>query len=333
MKKVRTGKDKNNYKVVISELGINPFRKVKVAFALMGVLPLLILFYIIIGKNFLYNLFLGSNGFMVGVVIFISVMGFLYAYNLIGNIVKQLLSYSYERKITDEEKTEFLLTVTHDLKTPLTVIKAGIKNLMDGIGGSVNKTQLTITQFCLEAVNKANDFINELLDASKRGFIRLNIKRELLNFEKIIRDEIDGIAKLAEKNSQEIVYKALIEDVNIWADNKKLSRAIMNLLSNAIKYTPSGGKIDVILSGNENTVKLAVANSGLGISRDNQNKIFNKYERLKADPSIEGTGLGLGIVKEIIDLHNGHLTLESIPGESTIFNVVLPRDLRSQARA
>lgn len=332
MRKTEEPERRNDYKIIISELGTNPFHKIRIAFALMGIIPLLVLFYIIIGKNFLYHLFLGSNGFIVGVSIFISVMGFLVAYTLVINMVIKLLSYSSERKHADEEKTELLLAVTHDLKTPLAVVKAGIQNLLDGIAGAINKTQVEIVQICLSAVNKTTNFINELLDLSKTAFVRMNFKRELIDFERVVKDEVREISELAKKNSQHVSCKILATETNLWGDKDKLSRAVMNLLSNAVKYTPAGGRIDLALSSDENTVKLAVINTGPGIPTNKLDKIFNKHERLRLDSKVEGTGLGLYIVKDIVDLHKGHLTARSQPDKETEFDIVLPRDLRAKGR-
>lgn len=333
MEKTKEPESRNDYKIIISELGANPLRKIRIAFALMGIIPLLILFYIIIGKNFLYHLFLGSDGFIIGVSIFISVMGFLLAYTLVINMVVKLLSYSSERKRTDEEKTELLLAVTHDIKTPLAVIKTGIHNLLDGMAGVINQAQAEIAQVCLSAVDKTTNFINELLNLSKAVFIRMNYRRQLIDFEKIVKDEVNEIGGLAKKNSQQLGCKILAAETDLWGDKDKLSRAVMNLLSNAVKYTPDGGRIDLILSSDEDTVKFAVINTGPGIPPDKLDRIFNKHERFAQDSKIEGTGLGLSIAKDIVNLHNGHLTVKSQPGKETEFDIILPRDLRTAKRA
>ncbi|MBL7156973.1 MAG: HAMP domain-containing histidine kinase [Candidatus Omnitrophica bacterium] len=326
-------KTRNDYNVIISELGISPFHMMRSAFALIGIIPLLVLFYVIIGKNFLYDLFVGSNGFIVGFAIFISIVGFLYAYKVIDNMVNKLLSYSAERKRSDDEKTELILTVTHDLKTPLTVIKTGIGNMLDGIGGAVSKVHTGIGKLCLDAVDRINEFINEFLNISDRGFIRTNLRRELIDLNHIVKNEVSGISSLAKKNNQNLRYKTRISDSSLWADRPKISRAVMNLLSNAVKYTPPGGKINVALSGDEYTLKIAVMNTGPGILPDELGKIFTKYERLKEHYGVEGTGLGLSIVKDIVDLHKGHLGVKSEPGKETEFEIVLPKDLRTENRA
>jgi len=332
MKKQKVHDSKNDYKIVISEIGISPLRMIRIAFALMGIIPLLILFYIIIGKKFLYSLFLGSNGLITLIAIFISFAGFLYAYNVVSNMVRRLLAYSSERKQSDDEKTELLLAISHDLKTPLTIIKTGIRNLLDGVGGVLGKAHSGIAEICLKAVDRTAIFIDELLDVSKTGFIRMGFRRNLVDFSKIVKDETEAISELARKNNQNLKYKIESRNPNICADDKKISRVVMNLLSNAVKYTPNGGRIEAMVTEDENALKFAVKNSGPGIPSDKLDKIFNRYERLKEHSGIEGAGLGLSIVKEIVDLHNGHITAKSELNKETEFNIVLPKDLRSREK-
>jgi len=332
MKRSENRKDKSSYSVVIAELGSNPFGIVKIAFALMSIIPLLIIFYIVLGKNLLYRVFLGNGGLVAGIAILISVIGFIYAYKLIKDMTAKLLVYSAERRRADEEKTELLLAITHDLKTPVTVIKAGLENLMDGIGGIMNQAQLGMAKTCVNAVSKITNFIDDLLDISNLGFIRAGVRRERLDFGKLVSEEVKEISTLAKKKKHDLDYSFFARDANLWADKKKLSRAVMNLLSNAVKYTPEGGKIRVNVSGDENTIRLIVANSGSGIYPADLDKIFSKYTRLKSHASTEGTGIGLSIVKEIIDLHNGHIAVKSDPDRETEFSVILPRDLRGGKR-
>jgi len=332
MEKDKSRKTRSEYKIIISELGLKPFNVINIAFLLIGIIPILSILYVIIGKNFFYDLIIGSNGFIIASAILISVIGFVYAYNLINRMMKKLLAYSYERKRSDDVKTEMLLAVSHDLKTPLTVVKTGMQNLLEGIGGPVSNTHSKIAQVCLNAVNKLIGFINELLNASRTHFVRVNFKRELFDFNELIKKEIDEISTLAKKENQDLRYRILTADTNIWGDKSKLARAVMNLLSNAVKYAPSGGKIDVILSGTEDTVMLAVINSGSQIRPEELNKVFDKFERLESHSEVKGSGVGLSIVKEIVDLHNGHLTAKSEPGKEIEFDIVLPKDLRGERK-
>lgn len=332
MKKTKDMINNDAYKVIISELGVKPFSVIKCAFALIGMIPFLVIFYLILGKNFHYDLFLGNNAVIVAAAIFISIIGFLYAYSLVKSLLFKLLFYSYERKRSDDEKAELLISVSHDLKTPLTTVNTGLQNIFDGITGPVNETQARMIRICIDTTNKMVGFVNELLDASKTDFYRTNLKRGFVDFKKIVEDEINGISELAKKNKQDVQVNILAADLNIWGDRQKLSRAVMNLLSNAVKYTPADGRIKVVLSADEKTVKFLIINTGYGIMPDEIDKIFNKYQRLARHSEVEGTGLGLSIARDIIDLHNGHMTVRSEPHRETEFSVVLPRDLRTKER-
>jgi signal transduction histidine kinase len=332
MKSEKKIKDKNDHKVIISELEDSPLRKIKVCFALMTIIPLLILFYLLIGKNFLFKLFLGVDGLIVGIAILISILGFFVAYHLINKMIRKMLFYFSERKLADQEKLEVILGLSHDLKTPLTVVRTGLQNMFEDIGGVVNKTQKRVVFICMRALNKTTKFINQMLEISRSKIVVSSLKRELLKFDLLIKNEVAEIINLAKKNSQEVSCKILSTDPQIWGDKEKLSRAVMNLLSNAVKYTDVQGRINVILSSDENTVKLVVVNTGSGIPPDKLNKIFTKYERVEAESKIEGTGLGLYLVKDIIDLHKGHIIVKSIPDKETRFYITLPRDLRAVVR-
>lgn len=330
--KKRKRSRKNDYKIIISELKENPIRRIKLCFALMSIIPLLVLFYMLVGKNSFYTIFLGINGLIVSIAVLISVMGFFAAYTLIIKMIHRLLFYFLEHRIANEEKMQFILAFTHDLKTPLTVIKTGMQNILDGIGGTANKIQQDMARICLKATDRATNFINHMLEVSKLKISMIGFKRELVDFEEIIKNEVKEISALAKKSDQKIHCRVVSMDPKLWGDRDKLSRVVMNLLSNAVKYTNVSGRIDVILSSDNDTVHLAIINTGSGIPADSLDKIFNKYERLKSGPKIEGAGLGLSIVKDIVALHNGHIAVKSKPGKETEFTVIFPKDLREQQR-
>ena len=331
MKKVSdiSKKHKNAYKIIMAELGVSPFQKIKDAFALMSVIPLLVVFYIIIGKNFFHNLLMGSNAVIITIAIVISFIGLLYAYGLIKKMVNKLIDYAAERKNADDEKTEIMLAVSHDLRTPLSTMKLGLQNLADGIGGALSGAGLEMVKDCIKAANKLNDLIEDILDFPKTGLVRLNIKRELIDLGEVLKNEVEGVVHLARKNKLYLQYRPVNIKTDIWCDQKKMSRVVMNLISNAVKYTPEGGSIDVVLSSSESTVQFSVINTGPGLDSDEIDKMFKKYERLDKHSHIDGKGLGLSIVKDIVDLHNGHITVHSELNRNTEFRVVLPRDLRA----
>ncbi len=320
----------NDYKVVISELGFDPFRILNSVFVLIGVIPLLVLFYLIIRGNLLHKFFLGDNGFVVAMAIVISLLGFLYAYILIKNLLMKLLKYAQERKLADKEKTEIMLAVTHDLKNPLTTIQIFMNNLNAGVGGQLSNSHSGIVKICLLNVERLFKFIEEILNSSKNDFLSLFVKREFIDFDHIIKNEVDNFMQQAKKANLDLRYRVSSGNTNLWGDKDKLSRVVMNLISNAIKYTPAGGLVDVSLSLDQNTAIFCVINTGPGITTDEMERLFKKFARLDKHAEIEGTGLGLSIAKDIVDLHNGHISVKSELGKNTEFKVVLPSDLRGK---
>ncbi|MCF7871188.1 MAG: HAMP domain-containing histidine kinase [Candidatus Omnitrophica bacterium] len=326
-------KSKNDYKIIVSELKDNPLRKIKICFALMAIIPFLVLFYLLIGKNFLYRLFLGANGLIIGIAIFISLLGFLIAYQLIVNMVKKLLFYFLEKRRADEEKLEIISGFSHDLKTPLAVIRTGLQNMVDGVAGVLDKTQQRMASICIKALDRATSFINQIFELAKLKITISNLNRELVDFKYLVKNELSEIAALADKNSQKLSCRILSADSKIWGDKEKLSRVIMNLLSNAVKYADEKGRIDVALSSDSDVVKLAVINTGPGIPQDKLDKVFAKYQRVSPRAKVEGAGLGLSLVKDIIELHKGYITVKSIPNKETEFKIILPRDLRVSTRS
>jgi len=240
--------DKNDYKIVISELDFDPFRILNSVFVLIGIIPLLALFYLIIKGDLLQKIFLGNNGLIVVISIAISLLGFLYAYILVKNLLMKLLKYAQERKLADKEKIEVMVAVTHDLKNPLTTIKTAMDNLKDGVGGELSSSHSGMVKICLSNVERLFKFVEEILNSARDGFIRVFNKRELVNFSDIINIELNNFMHQARKANLDLRYRTSSVNSSLWGDKNKLSRIVMNLISNAIKYTPAGGIIDVLLS-------------------------------------------------------------------------------------
>ncbi len=114
----------------------------------------------------------------------------------------------------------------------------------------------------------------------------------------------------------------------LWTDRDKLTEVIINLLSNAMKYTPVGGRLALKVEGNKEELRFEIADTGPGIPAKQREKIFDKFTRITAEKQ-EGTGLGLPIVKEIVELHKGKIWVESDPGQGSRFIFTIPRDFRT----
>lgn len=319
------GKDYN--KIILSELGMNPFRMLKSSFALMGIIPLLIIFYILIGKYFQYNLFLGNNGLAIAIGIFISVMGYLYAYAHTSYLVKKLLAYSAERKRADEEKSAFVANVSHEFRNPLGVILESLTMIVDGIFGKINEKQKEFLEVGKRNIERLLRLVNDLLDISKIEAGKMELREENIDIMKLVNDIF--LAYEMEMSKKNISLKKNIGSGigSVWGDRDKLSEVIINLLNNAIKYTPPKGSITFGLEGAEKEVRFEISDTGPGIPKEYYDKVFDKFERILTEKK-EGTGLGLPIAKDIVGLHKGKIWVESELGRGSKFSFILPRDFR-----
>jgi two-component system sensor histidine kinase ResE len=300
------GKNKNDYKVIISELGVNPFHMIKITFALMCIIPLLVAFYIVIGKHFLYNIFLGNNGAEMAIAILVAFTGLLYTYKLVRNLIEKLMKYAEERRIADSQKMELLAKVGSAVKDPLAGLKTMIAGLALSLGDTPGDSHSEVVKNCLKTVENMSKLTEDL---PERGLVRAFSKRRFIDFRQIIKNEAKNLTGLAEQNKLDLKYTFVTDNANIWGDGDKLLKVMEGLIASAIKNTPRYGKVDIGLMSDADTIRLTIIYSGFG------------------DETFD-----IAPVRDIIDLHNGHITVNSVPDRKTEFAVVLPRDLRSKVR-
>lgn len=316
--------------LVLQELKENPFQKFNVAFSLMSVIPFLVFFYLLVSKFFTVNILIGNVGLILFISVFLSLCGFCIGYNIINNILRKIMFYAAQAKRSDQLKSTFVATVSHELKSPLSVIKAGLDNIRDGLVGQINEEQRRIIDLCHSIIARLNSLINELLDLHKIEAGLTEAKRKLCDLLRILEEQLKEFEVLLNKKRIKLIKDFLAKDFSLWADEEKIMLVINNLLSNAIKYTPEEGMITLKIFSVDGCVRIEFQDTGPGIPEDKLGKIFDKFERL--DIAKEGTGLGLAITKDIVELHKGKIWAESQPGKGSKFIIVLPCDLRHTKR-
>ena len=221
-------------------------------------------------------------------------------------------------------RQEFVSNVSHELKTPLSSMKVLGESLVlqEDVPGEVYREFL---QDIISEVDRMTNIINELLALVKldRTDNALNIKQTRVN--KMAEDILKRLYPLAEQKNIELLYED-VRSVVIDADEMKLSLAISNLVENAIKYTPEGGTVKVIVDADHQNAFITVQDNGIGISEEDQNKVFVRFYRVDKtrDRETGGTGLGLAITHKTVLLHNGSIKLLSKLGEGSTFVVRLP---------
>ena len=234
-------------------------------------------------------------------------------------ITMQDISYL---KQLDRIKNEFVHTISHDLRSPLTSV-LGYAELIKRIG-SLNDQQNEFLDRIRSGVESITSLVNDLLDLSRleAGF---DTRRELVHLDNILKfalDTMEGQFKLNEQSLQLEIGQDLPE---LRGNPIRLRQLLDNLLSNAVKYSPKGSKISVSLHSEDSQIIFSVADMGSGIPRSEQVRIFEKFYRASNVPDqVGGSGLGLAIVKSIVDSHQGRTWVESNIGKGSTFYVVLP---------
>lgn len=329
--KNQVGNVETGLKLVLQELKENPYQKFHIAFSLMSVIPFLVFFYLLATKLFTINIFAGDIGIVLFISIFLSLCGLLVGYQIIRNILKRVIYYAAEAKHSDQLKSTFVATVSHELKSPLSIIKLNLINMLDGLLGQITIEQKKILELCHGVVERMSHLINDLLDLHKIEAGILQMKRRLCNLAEILEKQLKEFEVALNRKQIKLMKHILDKDLSVWADEDKISRVISNLLSNAVKYTPQGGSVSLKVHPTDGFVRLEFINSGEPIPSDKLEKLFNKFERLQIAKE-EGTGLGLVITKDIVELHKGKIWVESQPEVGNKFVIVLPRDLRESQR-
>lgn len=224
----------------------------------------------------------------------------------------------------DKLKSGFVSNVAHEFRTPLAIIKGNVELVNKGSLGPIVPIQKEMLDGAINIVNRLSRLVNDLLDISKIESGKMELKKEPVEMNKIIEENLAVFDKII-KDKKQIVDKNLDADLpKINADKDKVTQVFINILSNAIKYTPES-KVIVIRTVNlEKEIMVEVRDAGEGVAPDNLDKIFDKFIRVTAEKK-EGTGLGLPIAKDIVNLHNGRIWVKSELGKGSQFYFTLPK--------
>ncbi len=229
-------------------------------------------------------------------------------------------------KELDRLKSEFVFTVSHDLRTPLTTVRGYIE-LLERVG-PLNQMQRDFIGKALRSLNHITTLISDLLDIGRieAGY---DLEMEPCRLDDIIRQVADEYAIHAERNEITLTYDLPQEPLLVLGSRNRLRQAVQNLVNNAIKYNRPGGWVKIVGRQDDKHVIVEVHDSGIGIPVEEQPKIFERFYRVQTPETehILGTGLGLAIVKSVIEKHKGRIWVKSKPGEGSTFTFIIPRHL------
>jgi two-component system phosphate regulon sensor histidine kinase PhoR len=238
----------------------------------------------------------------------------------IGSVIT-VQDISYLKKV-ERAKNEFVHTVSHDLRSPLTSV-LGYTELVGRVG-SLNEQQIEFIGRIRSSVKSITALVDELLDLSRleAGF---DTHRETVHVESILKIAMETLEGQVELNNQKFQLDVGKDLPELKGNPIRLRQLLDNLLSNAVKYSPPGSTIHVSLQAEHTWIIFGVADEGPGIPYSEQARIFDKFYRASNVPTqTVGTGLGLAIVKSIVDSHQGRIWVESVIGKGSTFFVVLP---------
>lgn len=222
----------------------------------------------------------------------------------------------------NQMKMRFFINISHELRTPLTLILAPLQEVIGKINDRWVRDQLEYIQ---RNTNRLLHLVNQLMDyrRAELGVFGLKVKRG--NAYQLIRDNVLYYDKLARHKDITYSFHSDIEDKEFIFDPNYLELIINNLLSNAFKYTESGQSITVNLNEEGNWLLLQVSDTGIGIPINKQGKVFERFYQVESEHI--GSGIGLSLVQRLVELHHGHIELESEEGKGSTFSVYLPQDI------
>jgi len=244
---------------------------------------------------------------------------------ILGTLV--ILHDITREKIVERMKTEFVSLSAHQLRTPLSAIKWTLRMVLDGDLGPITEEQRDFIEKTYRSNERMINLINDLLDVARIEEGRYLYKPVLVDFEPIVQSVIGSYKDEIEKKKIKFEFKKTEEKLpKVNLDVEKIRLAIDNLIDNAIRYTPSYGQVTVSLKHRKGEIEFSVKDTGVGIPRDQQERMFTKFFRASnaIRMATEGTGLGLFITKNIIEAHGGKIWFESEEGKGTTFYFTLP---------
>jgi two-component system phosphate regulon sensor histidine kinase PhoR len=229
-------------------------------------------------------------------------------------------------KKIDQLKSDFVSMVAHEIKSPMNSVLALVKVIQDGLAGDLTEKQQDILGRVSEKIKGLADLASELLDLARIESGLITMEKERLKLEPVIREQVAFYEAKARTKRINLSVDPLPELSSVLANKRSIEEVISNLITNAIRYTPEGGSITVSASPQKDYVRFSVRDTGYGIGKEDLDRIFERFYRIKNDQTrfITGTGLGLAIVKSIVDAHNGLIKVESEIGQGSTFHVDLP---------
>ncbi|WP_248926430.1 GAF domain-containing sensor histidine kinase [Paenibacillus hamazuiensis] len=228
-----------------------------------------------------------------------------------------------ELQFLNELKNDFIASLSHELRTPITAVKGSVDILKRGILGELNAAQMDLIETSNKAIERLLNQVNELLDFAKLESGKFELAYSEVSFADIVNEAVAIVESLFGKKKQKLLVE-LQTELKVRVDRQRILQILLNLLANANKFTPAGGVIKINGYLKDSSIIVEVQDNGIGIPQEKQKHIFTKF--YQANNQVNGTGLGLAISKQLIELHGGRIWFDSIEGQGTTFTFTLPKE-------
>jgi signal transduction histidine kinase len=245
-------------------------------------------------------------------------------YQYAGSITAGLDRVSLTERVAalEKAKTEFLNIASHELRGPITVIKGYLTMLEAGSLGALSAKAVSVLPLLIAKSDEVNAMIEQMIEVARLEDGRLALKKQLSDIVELTEITIQGIRPLL--SGHELEMQKPPGPIPADVDPDRFQIVVRNLLSNAVKYSPPATVIGVRVAQQGEQAIMAVTDQGMGISPEDQPQLFTRFGRIKSTEHVSGTGLGLWLSREIARMHDGDLTVESIPGRGSTFTMQLP---------
>jgi signal transduction histidine kinase/ligand-binding sensor domain-containing protein/DNA-binding NarL/FixJ family response regulator len=223
----------------------------------------------------------------------------------------------------DEIKSRFFANISHEFRTPLTLILGPLKEVIKKISDEEIKSVMRLIN---RNAKKLLSLVNQLLDISKLESGNMKLETEPQNIVPLINNILLTFSTFAESKRIKAKFTSADKEIIVYIDKDKIEKIITNILSNAFKFTPEGGEVEVSINKDNKDVNIIIRDTGIGITEEKLSRIFDRFFQVDGSHTreYEGSGIGLSLTKELIELHKGQIEVESKAGKGSIFTVKIP---------
>ncbi|NQT30468.1 MAG: HAMP domain-containing histidine kinase [Candidatus Saganbacteria bacterium] len=228
----------------------------------------------------------------------------------------------------EELVSDFISTISHELRTPMAIIKEGLSLISEEKLGPTTSAQSRALTLSLNSLNRLIRLVDELLDISRLEREKLKLHKKFVNLTALADEIFLGFESMAKKHNRKMTFHVAkgAQDIPVYIDEDRVTQVLVNIVDNAFKYTQAGDRIDVFVGKSNHQGFVSIKDNGPGISKEEQHLVFDKFHQVKKKGigTKHGLGLGLSISEQVVKLHGGRIEVKSKMGHGTEFIIEIP---------